>query len=128
MVYAEGIIYGNPGGRFRKAYSNSRKNRCGIEVGFGLSLLTLTGAVFGVLCNEDFAAVRVSGRFGAAYLVLVLPMSGLFDSPYFLADRYSYLASLPSTVVMALALAACTQPWLKNCNARLYCNLVRLSS
>jgi tetratricopeptide (TPR) repeat protein len=40
-------------------------------------------------------------------------MSGLFDLPYFLDDRYSYLASLPWTIALAVLLAACAQPWLR---------------
>jgi len=44
-------------------------------------------------------------------LFLPLPVSGLFNSPFFLGDRISYLASLPWTIAVAVALAACAQPW-----------------
>ena len=123
MVYAEGYYLWKPWWPFPpRLIPNSIKTPVWREVGFGLSLLTLTGAVLACF------AMKISRRsgfwaVGAAYLVLVLPMSGLFDSPYFLADRYSYLASLPSTVVMALALAACTQPWLRK-TAMLVCTAI----
>jgi tetratricopeptide (TPR) repeat protein len=113
MVYAEGYYLWKPWWPFRpRLVSNSIKTPVWREEGFGLSLLALTGAVGACFAMKTS---RRSGfwALGAAYLVLLLPMSGLFDSPYFLADRYSYLASLPWTVAVAVALAVCAQPWLR---------------
>jgi tetratricopeptide (TPR) repeat protein len=77
---------------------------------FWLCLLALAGAAWACF------AVKTSRRagfwaVGAAYLFLMLPMAGLFDAPFFLSDRSSYLASLPWTMALALMLAACIRPW-----------------
>jgi tetratricopeptide (TPR) repeat protein len=113
VAYAEGYYLLKPWWPLRpRLVSDSIKAPVWCEEGFWFCLLALAGAVW--VCFAVKASRR-SGFWavGAAYLVLLLPMSGLFESPYFLADRYSYLASLPSTVALAVVLAACTRPWLR---------------
>jgi hypothetical protein len=112
-VYAEGYYLWEPWWPFRpQLVPNSVHAPVWREENFWFCLLALTVAVWACF------AVRTSRRsgfwaLGAAYLILVLPMSGLFDSPYFLTDRYSYLTSLPWAVAVAVALAACARPWLR---------------
>jgi tetratricopeptide (TPR) repeat protein len=113
LVYAEGYYLWKPWWPFpSRLVANSLKTPAWHDGIFWLCALALAGAVWACL------AVRISRRsgfwaVGAAYLFLMLPMSGLFDSPFFLNDRSSYLASLPWTIAIAVALAACAQPWLR---------------
>jgi tetratricopeptide (TPR) repeat protein len=113
LVYAEGYYLWKPWWPFQaKLVPNSIAAPVWRNEGFGLSLLALAGAFW--LCF-GVKASRRSGFWavGVAYLVLLLPVSGLFDATYFLSDRYSYLASLPCAIAVALALAACARPWLR---------------
>jgi hypothetical protein len=113
MVYAEGYYIWKPWWPFkRRLVADSIKAPVWREEGFGLCVLALTGAVWACFAVK---ASRRSGfwALGAAYSFFMLPMSGLFDSPYFLSDRYSYLASLPWTIAVAVALAACARPWVR---------------
>jgi tetratricopeptide (TPR) repeat protein len=113
MVFAEGYYIWKPWWPFQpRLIANSIEVPVWREKDFGLCLLALTGAVWACF---GMGTPRRSGFWavGAAYLILVLPMSGLFESPSFLADRYSYLASLPWAVAVAVALAACARPWLR---------------
>jgi tetratricopeptide (TPR) repeat protein len=113
VVYAEGYYLWKPWWPFPpRLVPNSVRAPVWREENFGLCLLTLVG-----MAGACFSA-KISRRsgfwaVGASYLVLVLPMSGLFESPYFLSDRYSYLTSLPWAVAVALGLAACARPWLR---------------
>jgi hypothetical protein len=113
VVYAEGYYLWKPWWPFRpQLVPDSIKAPVWREEGFGPCLLALAGlawACFGVKASRSSGGWAI----GAAYLFLLLPMSGLFESPYFLTDRYSYLASLPWTIAIALVLAACARPWLK---------------
>jgi len=113
LVYAEGYNLWKPWWPFpARLVANSLKTPAWRDGIFWLCALALAGAVWACLAVK---ASRRSGFWavGAAYLFLMLPMSGLFDSPYFLGDRTSYLASLPWTIALAVMLAACAQPWLR---------------
>ena len=109
-VYFFGYYLWKPWWPFRsKLVPNSICTRAWQEPGFWLCLLALAG-VIGV-----GLAVKSSWRPGfwamaAAYLVLLVPMSGLTQSTLFASDRYSYLASLPLVMALALALNACAKP------------------
>jgi tetratricopeptide (TPR) repeat protein len=111
LVYAEGYNLWKPWWPFPpRLVANSLKTPAWRDGIFWLCALTLAGAAWGCL------AVKTSRRsgfwaVGAAYLFLMLPMSGLFDAPFFLGDRSSYLASLPWTMAVAMLLAACARPW-----------------
>ena len=110
LVYAEGYNLWKPWWPFPpRLVANSLKIPAWRDGIFWFCALALAGAVwacFGV------NAARKSGFWavGSAYLFLMLPMSGLFDSPFFLGDRTSYLASLPWTIALAVMLAACARP------------------
>ncbi|HXB01651.1 MAG TPA: tetratricopeptide repeat protein [Opitutaceae bacterium] len=111
LVYAEGYNLWKPWWPFPpRLVANSLKTPAWRDGIFWLCALTLAGAAWGCLAVK---ASRRSGFWavGAAYLFLMLPMSGLFDEPFFLGDRSSYLASLPWTMAVAMLLAACAQPW-----------------
>jgi len=111
LVYAEGYNIWKPWWPFPpRLVPNFLKTPAWHDEIFWLCVLALAGAVWACFIVKSS---RRSGFWavGAAYLFLVLPMSGLFDSPYFLSDRYSYLASLPWTIALAAMLAACVQPW-----------------
>jgi hypothetical protein len=113
LVYAEGYNLWKPWWPFRpRLVANSVGTPVWREGNFWLSALALAGAVWACFAVK---ASRRSGFWavGAAYVFLMLPMSGLFDSPYFLDDRSSYLASLPWTIALAVMLAACTRPGLR---------------
>jgi hypothetical protein len=113
LVYAEGYNLWKPWWPFpRRLVANSLAVSAWRDEIFWLCALALAGAIWACFVLK---ASRRSGFWavGAAYLFLVLPMAGLFDSPYFLGDRSSYFASLPWTMAMAVMLAACTQPWLR---------------
>jgi tetratricopeptide (TPR) repeat protein len=113
LVYAEGCYLWKPWWPFPpRLVANSLKASAWSDGIFWLCALALAGAAWACL------AIKTSRRsgfwaVGAAYLFLMLPMSGLFDAPFFLNDRSSYLASLPWTVAIAVMLAACAQPWLR---------------
>jgi hypothetical protein len=110
LVYAEGYNVWKPWWPFQpRLVANSLKASAWRDEIFWLCALALAGTVWACF------AIKTSRRsgfwaVGAAYLFLMLPMSGLFDSPYFLGDRTSYLASLPWTIAMAVMLAWCVQP------------------
>jgi hypothetical protein len=113
LIYAEGYNLWKPWWPFcPRLVANSLITPVWRDGIFWLCLLALAGAVWACFVVK---ASRRSGfwAIGAAYLFLMVPMSGPFDSPYFLDDRYSYLASLPWTIALAVLLAACAQPWLR---------------
>jgi tetratricopeptide (TPR) repeat protein len=113
LVYAEGYNLWKPWWPFPpRLVANSIGASVWHEENFWFSALALTGAAGACFALK---ASRQSGFWavGAAYLFLLLPVSGLFNSPFFLGDRMSYLASLPWTIAVAVALAACTRPWLR---------------
>jgi hypothetical protein len=113
LAYAEGYYLWKPWWPFPpRLVANSIGTPVWHEGNFWLSVLALTGAVWACF------ALKASWRsgfwaVGAAYLFLLLPVSGLFNSPFFLGDRISYLASLPWTIAVAVLLAECVQPWLR---------------
>jgi tetratricopeptide (TPR) repeat protein len=110
LVYAEGYNVWKPWWPFpARLVANSLKTPAWCDGIFWVCLLALAGAIWRCFAVKTS---RQSGFWavGAAYLFLVLPMAGLFDSPYFLGDRSSYLASLPWAIAVAVVLAACTQP------------------
>jgi len=111
LAYAEGYYLWKPWWPFPpRLVANSIGSQVWPEGNFWLSVLALAGAVWACLGAKTS---RRSGFWavGAAYLFLLLPVSGLFNSPFFLGDRISYLASLPWTIAVAVMLAACVQPW-----------------
>jgi Flp pilus assembly protein TadD len=111
MVYAEGYYLWKPWWPFQtRLVPNSVKVPVWREEGFGLCVLALIGAVWACFAVK---ASRRSGFWavGAAHIFMLLPISGLFESPFFLSDRYSYVASLPWTIAVAVGLAACAQRW-----------------
>jgi tetratricopeptide (TPR) repeat protein len=113
LVYAEGYNVWKPWWPFpARLVANSLKTPAWCDGIFWVCLLALAGAIWRCFAVKTS---RQSGFWavGAAYLFLVLPMAGLFDSPYFLGDRSSYLASLPWAIAVAVVLAACTQPALR---------------
>ena len=79
------------------------------EKKFWLCLFVLAGMI--CLCFMVKASRR-SGFWavGAAYLLFLVPTLGLTEKTYFLSDRYSYLASLPLVVGLAVTLAGCRRP------------------
>jgi hypothetical protein len=86
-VYAEGYYLWKPWWPFRpRLVSNSIEVPVWRNEDFGLCLLVLAATVW--ICFAVKTS-RQSGFWavGAAYLVLLLPMSGLFDATYFLSDR-----------------------------------------
>jgi tetratricopeptide (TPR) repeat protein len=111
LVYAEGYNLWKPWWPFPpRLVANSLKIPAWRDEIFWFCVLALAGAVwacFGVNASRRSGFWAV----GSAYLFLMLPMSGLFDSPFFLGDRSSYLASLPWTIAVAVLLAACARPW-----------------
>ncbi len=111
LVYAEGYNLWKPWWPFSpRLVANSLQAPAWRDGIFWLCLLALAGVVWACFAVK---ASRRSGfwAIGAAYLFLVVPMSGLFDSSFFLNDRSSYLVSLPWTIALAVLLAACAQPW-----------------
>jgi tetratricopeptide (TPR) repeat protein len=113
LAYAEGYYLWKPWWPFPpRLVANSIGTPVWLEGDFWLSVLALTGAAWACLVAK---ASRRAGFWtvGAAYLFLLLPVAGLFNSPFFLGDRYSYLASLPWTIAVAVVLAACVHPWLR---------------
>jgi tetratricopeptide (TPR) repeat protein len=113
LVYGEGYNLWKPWWPFpARLVANSLKTPVGGDGIFWLCVMALAGTAWACFAVKSS---RRSGLWavGAAYLLLMLPMAGLFDSPYFLNDRSSYLASLPWTIALAVMLAGCDKPWLR---------------
>lgn len=74
----------------------------GVGLHLGLALV-LGGIMTALLLRQRLPAVAAAL---AAYALLITPVLGLFQSgPQFVADRYSYLSTLPLTVFAAGSLA-----------------------
>ncbi|HTQ50190.1 MAG TPA: tetratricopeptide repeat protein [Candidatus Acidoferrales bacterium] len=75
-----------------------------------------------------FFATKASRRTGiwaagASYLLLLIPMLGLFDVSYFTSDRYSYPGSLPMAIAIAAGLSSITnlgRKWMAGAILALY--------